>query len=160
MSCAPKIWTCLEWRESAQSKNDIVSSLEPLKFSKNVNSYACELMENKRFTSINTVIFEKLIKRKKAQYFVFENHKSLFAPSLVEIGQVVVEYKILEFHQCIFTFYLLSQVEKKRGSSLVQTWIPFTRDEFGWNWSSGCGKEDFRISPMYFHFLVIIPKKM
>ena len=51
-------------------------------------------------------------------------------PSLVEIGPVVLEEKILKFPQYIFTFFLLSALGKVRGPSFEQTHIPFTQECF------------------------------
>ena len=67
-----------------------------------------------------------------------------FVLSLVEIGQVVVEKKILKVCQCIFAISLLSPLGKGCGPSFEQTWIPFTKGCFvpSWNWSSGSGEED------------------
>ena len=49
-------------------------------------------------------------------------------PSLVEIGQVVLEKKIFKMCQCIFTISLLSTLGKRRGPSSEQTSIPFTQE--------------------------------
>ena len=48
---------------------------------------------------------------------------------LVGIGPVVLEEKIVKSCQYIFTFLLLSPVQKGRGPSFGQTRIPFTQ---GW----------------------------
>ena len=53
-----------------------------------------------------------------------------FAPSLVEIGSVVLEKKIFEFRQCIFTISLLSPLGEGWCPSFEQTWIPFTQGYF------------------------------
>ena len=53
-----------------------------------------------------------------------------FVPSLVEIGPVVLEKKILKFRLCIFTILKLSRFGKGRGPSFEQTWIPFTQGCF------------------------------
>ena len=52
--------------------------------------------------------------------------KGYFMPSLVEIGPVVLEKKIFNFHQCIFAISLLSPYGKGQGPWFAQTWIPFT----------------------------------
>ena len=51
-------------------------------------------------------------------------------PSLVEIGSVVLEKKIFEFHQCIFAILLLSPRGEGWGPSFEQTRIPFTQGYF------------------------------
>ena len=53
-----------------------------------------------------------------------------FVPSLVEIGSVVLEKKIFEFCQCIFTISLLPPLGEGWGPSFKQTWIPFTQGYF------------------------------
>ena len=51
-------------------------------------------------------------------------------PSLVEIGQVVLENKILKFRQRIFTISLLSLLGKESGPSFKQAWILVTQGSF------------------------------
>ena len=51
--------------------------------------------------------------------------KGCFVPSLVEIGQVVLERKIFMFSS-IYTILLLSPLGKRWGPSFEQSWIPFT----------------------------------
>ena len=53
-----------------------------------------------------------------------------FVPSLVEMGLVVLEKKILKYFQYNFTFSLLSSLEKGHGPSFEQTWIPSTQGCF------------------------------
>ena len=50
-----------------------------------------------------------------------------FVPSLVEIGPVVLEEKILNFIH-VFLYFLIISPWKGRGSSFEVTWIPFTKD--------------------------------
>ena len=49
-----------------------------------------------------------------------------FVQSLVEIGFVVLEKKIIKYRLCIFTFPYLSSLVEGCGPSFEQTWIPFT----------------------------------
>ena len=71
-----------------------------------------------------------------------------FMPSLVEIGQVVLEKKIF----WIFSiFFLLSPLVKGCGPSFEQTWIPFTHCWFVPRPSGS--EEDFLIfSKDFLHF--------
>ena len=48
-----------------------------------------------------------------------------FAPSLLEIGRMVLEKKIFNFWQCIFPTLLLSSLGKGWGPSFEQIWISF-----------------------------------
>ena len=83
-----------------------------------------------------------------------------FVPSLVEIGSVVLEKKILKFCQCIFAISQLSPLGKGRGPSFEQTWILITQEgivpslvEIG---PEVLEKKDFWILSMYFRYFVII----
>ena len=53
-----------------------------------------------------------------------------FLHELVKIGSVILENKIIQFLQCIFTFSLLAPLGKRHGSSLEQTWILFIQGCF------------------------------
>ena len=53
-----------------------------------------------------------------------------FSPSLVEIGRVVLEKKILQLVQCIYAISLLSPFEIKRDPLFEQTCIPFNQGCF------------------------------
>ena len=53
-----------------------------------------------------------------------------FKPSLVEIGPAVLEKKIFKSWQCNFPILRLSPLEKGRGPSFEQTWIPSTQGCF------------------------------
>ena len=48
--------------------------------------------------------------------------------SLVEIGPVVLEKKILKFRKCIFAISKESPLGKRKGPSIEQSWIPFTQE--------------------------------
>ena len=52
---------------------------------------------------------------------------------------------------------------KRRNSSFEQTWIPYTRmicGKFGWNWTSGSGKDDFPSNMLlYFYNFAMLPWK-
>ena len=50
--------------------------------------------------------------------------------NLVEIGPVVLEKKIFEFHQCIFRYFVIISLGKERAHSFEQTRIPFTQGCF------------------------------
>ena len=50
-----------------------------------------------------------------------------FGPSLVAIGPVVSEKKILKFYCHIFAISKLSPLAKRSGPSFDQTWIPTTQ---------------------------------
>ena len=52
------------------------------------------------------------------------------APSLVELGSVLLEKKIFKLPQCIFTIWLLFPFNKGHGPSFQQTWIVFTKKCF------------------------------
>ena len=56
-------------------------------------------------------------------------------PSLVEIGPVALEKKILNFVNIFSLFLYYFPLEKGIGPSFKQTWIPFTKKYFvpiGW----------------------------
>ena len=57
------------------------------------------------------------------RYFAFPFEQTLipFVPSLVEIGSVVLEKKIFEFHPCIFAILFLSPPGEGWGPSFEQT---------------------------------------
>ena len=57
-------------------------------------------------------------------------HQECFVPNVVEIGQMVLEKKILKFLQCIFGISWLSPLGIGCGPSFEQTWIPFTQEFF------------------------------
>ena len=48
----------------------------------------------------------------------------------VEISPVVLEKKNFRFRQYIFAISLAPSLEKERGPSFEQTWIPFTKGYF------------------------------
>ena len=54
--------------------------------------------------------------------------RGCFAPSLFEIGPVVLEKKIFEFCQCHFAVLLLSLLGKGSCHSFEQIWIPFIKE--------------------------------
>ena len=54
----------------------------------------------------------------------------MLLPSLVEIGQVVLEKVIFKVCQCIFAISSLSPFEKGQGPSFEQSWIRFTQGCF------------------------------
>ena len=51
-------------------------------------------------------------------------------PSWVEIGSMVLEKKILKFHQCIFAISSFSPLGKGWGLSFDYTWIPIIQKWF------------------------------
>ena len=65
---------------------------------------------------------------------------ALILPSLVEIGQVVLEKRIFKFCQCIFPILWLPPLGKGWGFSFQQTWMLCAKSD--WNWSGGSGEED------------------
>ena len=58
-----------------------------------------------------------------------------FVPSLFE-------------EQLIFTIFLLSFLGKCWDLLIQQTWISFTQGKFGWNCSSGSGREDENVKSL------------
>ena len=95
-------------------------------------------------------------------FFIWTNFtQGCFVPSLVEIGLVVLEKKILKMRQCIFAISLLSPLGKEQRPSFEQTWIPYIQ---------GCiesslveigpvvlQKKNFLISSMYFRYFELSP---
>ena len=53
-------------------------------------------------------------------------HQRMLCAKFIQTGPVVLEKKIFKFHQFIFYIFFLSPLEKGRGPSFEQTWIPFT----------------------------------
>ena len=65
-----------------------------------------------------------------------------FMPSLVEIGQVVLERKIFKFPLCIFPNYLpWKRVGPFICTNLNSLYPRMLCAKFGWNWSSGSGEK-------------------
>ena len=81
----------------------------------------------------------------------------MLSASLVEIGPLVMEKKILKSSQFIFTASKLSPLRNRCG--LI--WIPLTQGGFvlGWNWPSGSGEEDFWKSSIITIFKLSFPRK-
>ena len=78
-------------------------------------------------------------------------------PSLVEIGQVVLENIFFVNVFSLFRNYL----PLEKGGSFIwanlNSLLPrMLCTKFDWNWLSGSGGEDFKISSMYFCYFVII----
>ena len=99
--------------------------------------------------------------RKRVWAFIWTNlnpHQRIFVPTLVEISPLVLK-KTFKFSQCIFVISLSYPLWKRWDSSFEKTWIPFTQGcyvpSLVQNWPIGSG-EDFKISSMYFRYLVII----
>jgi hypothetical protein len=53
-----------------------------------------------------------------------------FVRSLIDFGKLVLEKKIFNNFQCIFTLLLLSPLGDGQSPSFVQTWIPFPQAWF------------------------------
>ena len=75
---------------------------------------------------------------------------SLFAqgflqPSLVEIGLAVMEKNLFECNNIFSLFVMISPCKIARMLCV----------KFGWNCLSGCWGEDFKISSMFFRYIVI-----
>ena len=82
--------------------------------------------------------------------------KDAFLPSLVQIGQTVLEKKIFKYFQYNFTILPLCPLGERLGPSFKQTWISFTQGCFV-PWPSGSGEEVFLIQQFLFTFLQLSP---
>ena len=69
-----------------------------------------------------------------------------FVPSLVEIGPVVLEKKILTFSSMYFHYFIIISPWKKAGpfiwTNLNPLHLRMLCAKFSWNWPSGSGEED------------------
>ena len=111
-----------------------------------------------------------LIKRRKkniidfrriyCRFFIWTNlnpfHPRCFVPSLVEIGSVVLEKKIISISSIYFHYFVIISPWKRAGPIFWTNLNPLHPRmlcaKFGWNWLCGSGEEDFLIMLMYFHY--------
>ena len=61
------------------------------------------VLEKKFFTFINVLCLNPLGNRNRVEPFIWTNLNSFHPSSLVEMGSVVLEKNIFEFHQCVFS---------------------------------------------------------
>ena len=92
----------------------------------------------------NIRLYHNIVKEKKKPFILFLSiewflilkktwipfTQVCFVPSLVEIGPLVLEKKILKFCQCISAISLLCPLGKMPGISFEQTWISFSQECF------------------------------
>ena len=79
------------------------------------------------FRNFNYIPFDKkVVLHLKTNWIPFT--RECFVPSLVEIGLVVLENKILKLRLCIFAISLLSPLWKGRGPSFEEIESPLSKD--------------------------------
>jgi hypothetical protein len=78
-----------------------------------------------------------------------------FVPSLVKIGQVVLEENIFKWPHSIFTFFVIISPLKRTWhfiwTNLNSLHPRIICTKFDWIWLAGSGKKDFKFFSVYFY---------